>query len=366
MTLRKTGGILQRHRECITLANHNYRSCRLEMQDTGFGRTQRSLESVPPPGFDYIRSACLASTEGATCARDAVSPLVFFWVWLSLGFGPRKISSQGTAKLLALAWPWLGPAQAMALAQSQKKPKPKGHGCLLARGKSRKNTSCRRTGAAIVGDRVRGLGCNERAVKDASSVWKESAPPSSLRQVGYFGETSSQLFNLWKVYDIIADLCNPLRKSLRVFNSKPTYASMAEQTEGIHSMLLLVGNSHNIIFPLPRKFELFSSIETGGLVQNFKYHLWTGWALGAAGTLSPCLSPYLYPHVDEYLWESPSMTAKENDDFEDSLDDGDFDAEDPAVEEEDNVSTVDLLRDNYLELGLSSTQSLQTSNRSRA
>jgi hypothetical protein len=40
---------------------------------------------------------------------------------------------------------------------------------------------------------------------------------------------------------------------------------MAEQTEGIHSMLLLVGNPHNIIFPLPRKIELFSSIETGGL-----------------------------------------------------------------------------------------------------
>jgi hypothetical protein len=47
---------------------------------------------------------------------------VFSRVLAELGL--RKISSQGTAKLLALAWPWLGPAQAMAVAQSQKKPKP--------------------------------------------------------------------------------------------------------------------------------------------------------------------------------------------------------------------------------------------------
>jgi hypothetical protein len=83
-------------------------------------------------------------------------------------------------------------------------------------------------------------------------------------------------------------------------------------------------------YPLISAHSLFSGI----IVSSYRTpsvscdygHLWTGWALGAARTLSPCLSPYLYPHVDEYLWESPSVTAGENDDFEDSVDDGDVDA----------------------------------------
>ncbi|KAJ7300970.1 hypothetical protein DFH08DRAFT_996555 [Mycena albidolilacea] len=139
---------------------------------------------------------------------------------------------------LALAWP--GSSHGFGPKPEKAKTELKGYGCygLLARGQSRKNTSYRRTGAAIVGgnaDRVCIVSC----------------------------------------YRTLSVSCD--------------YG-----------------------------------------------HLWTGWALGAAGPLSPCLSPCLYAHVDEDVWEPPSMTSKDDDDFEDSVDDGDVDAEDSAVEEEDD------------------------------